>query len=572
LGLLDTSLQIGRSAIQANSLAMDVVGNNIANAATEGYARRQADLRSIRGVRVDGLYQGLGVSAERILRISDSYLEERLRDARSALESITAQDEGFQRLEGIFNELTDTDLSSVINQFFDALNTLQGSPEEPSVRRAVIEAATTLTEAVTHMRDKIDELRTSLDSEIAGSVDTINNITREVASLNVEIARIEGGGMDPGGAGALRDRRDLLLSQLADTLDLRVVDTGSGMANVFAGPDPLVLGSHSYDVTTEISTDRGVAVHTLVFASDGREVAVRGGRIEGLIEARDTGVAEFADMLDEWAGAFIEGFNRVHSSGVGLKSYGDVTGTNGVDDPLAALNAAGLDFAPATGTFDVTVRSVNSGEERTYRFHVDLDGLNGDDTTLASLAAEMTAALAAQHPQISASVGPGNTLRISSSAPELTFTFGDDTSGALAALGVNTFFTGSDGRDFAVADTVMRDPSYIAAGLTSMAGDNANVTRMLAFQTEPIGALDGVSVDSFYQGIVATLAARAAAVKDRHIGLEAIKGAVESQREAMSGVSLDEEAVKLIRYQTGYAAAARFISTVDQLLKVLLNM
>ena len=103
-------------------------------------------------------------------------------------------------------------------------------------------------------------------------------------------------------------------------LDLRVVDTGTGMVNVFAGADPLVMGSHSYDLATEISTDRGVAVHTLVFASDGREVAVRGGRLEGLIEARDTGIVEFVDMLDEWSGAFIEGFNRIHSSGVGLKS------------------------------------------------------------------------------------------------------------------------------------------------------------------------------------------------------------------------------------------------------------
>ena len=121
-----------------------------------------------------------------------------------------------------------------------------------------------------------------------------------------------------------------------------------------------------------------------------------------------------------------------------------MTGTQGVNDPPAALNAAGLDFAPETGTFEITVRNSNSGEARTYRFHVDLDGLNGDDTTLASLATTMDAALAVQHPQISASVGPGNTLRISSSAPELTFTFGNDTSGTLAALGVNTFFTGSD--------------------------------------------------------------------------------------------------------------------------------
>ena len=73
MGLLDTSLQIGRSAIMAHSLAIDVTGNNIANAATEGYARRAADLRSLPGIKTsEGPYLGLGVRAAAIRRLCPS--------------------------------------------------------------------------------------------------------------------------------------------------------------------------------------------------------------------------------------------------------------------------------------------------------------------------------------------------------------------------------------------------------------------------------------------------------------------------------------------------------------------
>ena len=139
MGLLNTSLQIGKSAIMAHNLAMDVVGNNIANAGTNGYARRAVELHSVRGVKTpQGPYLGLGVNADSIRRLADVYLDQRLRDARSTSSSFIAQDDALSRLEGVFNELSDDDLSTAINDFFTALSTLQGNPEERSVRRSVV--------------------------------------------------------------------------------------------------------------------------------------------------------------------------------------------------------------------------------------------------------------------------------------------------------------------------------------------------------------------------------------------------------------------------------------------------
>lgn len=572
MGLLDTSLQIGRSSIMAHQLAMNIVGNNLANASTEGYARQAVDLRSSLGIKTtEGPYLGLGVHAASIQRLSDAYLEQRLRNARSDCEALKTQSEIFQQLEGTFNELSDSDLSTQINDFFSALSNLQGNPEQLSVRRSVVESAKTLTDSIRMLRSRIDELRTGINAEITDAVGTVNALTTEIAQLNVEISRIEAGGAQTGGANALRDRRDLLLGQLSDLVATRVVETDGGMVSVLAGADPLVMGSRSYDLATETSSDGDLPITNVVFAADGRPLDAKGGKIQGLVEARDKDIVEFADQLDTWTAAFIDGFNRIHSSGQGLDLYTGITGANGVTDPAAALNAAGLAFDPATGTFEISVENTTSGDKKTFRIHVDLDGIGGD-TTLASLISDINASIGAQYPQVRATIGAGNTLAITSSAPEVQFSFGNDTSGALSALGINTFFVGRDSTDIALNPIIEADPGLIAAGKTHMPGDNSNVADLLAFQRQPGDALGGASIDTFYQGIIATLGIRSSAAQDRYTGSEAIKSAVQSQREAISGVSIDEETVNLIRYQSGYQAAARFISTVNDLIQVLLQM
>lgn len=572
MGLLNTSLQIGRSALMAHSLALDVTGNNIANAATQGYARQVVDLRSAIGIKtLEGPYLGLGVSADAIRRVSDIYLEQRLRDAQSGVESAKIQDEVYARLEGAFNELSENDLSTAINDFFTALNTLQGRPEDRSMRRAVVESALTLTEAVKALRGNLDTLRTDIDRELQAAVDNVNAITAEIASLNVEISRLEGGSIGQT-ATALRDRRDVLLGQLANLMQTRVIETENGMVSVFAGSDPLVMLDRNFELTTEMRVDREVTVSDVVFAEDGRSTLLRGGKIEGLVVARDEALTEFIDSLDTWAANFIEGFNRIHASGEGLDRYTDLAGTNGVNDPNAVLNDAGLAFTPTTGTFDINVTNTNTGATTVVRIHVDLDGIGGNDTTLSNLVATINLELGGFFPNVQASIGTGNTLEISSDAPELEFSFGSDTSGALTALGVNTFFSGSDATNIAINPIIDDNPGLIAAAETGMPGDNANVTRLIDFQVQPLSALAGTSIEQYYQAIVGTLGIKAAAAQDRHQGELAIKSAVAGQREALSGVSIDEEVVKLIRYQSGYTAAARYISVVDELIRVLLNM
>jgi flagellar hook-associated protein 1 FlgK len=572
MGLLDTSLQIGKSAIMAHSLAIDVTGNNIANADTKGYARQVVDLQSAQGVQVQpGTYLGLGVNADSIQRVSNIYLEQRLRDANSFLEESSVRQDVFARIEGIFNELSDSDLSSAINDFFTSLATLQAQPEEGSVRRAVVESALTLTDSVKTLRSKLDDLRVDIDSEVVAAVNNINALTAEVAELNVEITRLEAGATS-GSAGALRDRRDVVLAEISELVEINVIELEDGAVNVFAGSDPLVMLNRSYDLAIESRSDDGVSVSDVVFANDGRELTMKSGTLAGLIGMRDGAITEITGEMDLWAKNFINEFNKIHSSGVGLDLFTEVTGKNGVDDVNALLNAAGLSLAPTTGTFEINVKNINSDEYTTFRVAVDLDGFDGDDTTLTSLVADINTAIGGVFPGVQASIGAGNTLEIESDSSELQFFFNNDSSGALAALGVNTFFSGEDALTMGISAGITANPDMIAAALTDMPGDNSNVTLLMAFQNQSLDGLAGTSVEEYYQGIVGALGVDSASAQDQYQASASVSAAIESQREALSGVSLDEEAVNLIRYQSGYAAAARFIAVVDELIQVLLNM
>ena len=234
MGLINSSLQIGRSSIMAHNLALDVTGNNIANAGTEGYARQVVEMESVRGAKtVQGPIVGLGVSAASIQRVTDVYLEQRLRDARSALQSAAVQSDTLSRMESAFNELSDSDLSSIMNKFFEALSTLQTTPEEMSVRRGVVETGITLSENIRMLRDRVDGLRSDIEAEVSGVVNEINSLTSEIAQLNMEVARVAATAADNGGATALLDRGDTLLGKLSDLIDMRVVAMENGTVNIF---------------------------------------------------------------------------------------------------------------------------------------------------------------------------------------------------------------------------------------------------------------------------------------------------------------------------------------------------
>jgi flagellar hook-associated protein 1 FlgK len=271
--------------------------------------------------------------------------------------------------------------------------------------------------------------------------------------------------------------------------------------------------------------------------------------------------------LDSLASALISEINRIHAGGKGLSGFSNLTGTAAVIDPTVALSDTGngLDFPPKTGSFFIDVKDASGSVVRT-QINIDLDGI-GADSTLNSVAADINANVAG----VTATVLADGRLKLSATGG-CTFTFGEDTSGVLGAMGLNTFFTGKNALDIAVNPLISGDPNMLAAATTGQAGDGSNATALASLQDQAVSSLGGVSLNEYNTSTVANLAVSASGARSAADASGVIFDSLTAQRESISGVNLDEEAVALISYQRAFQGTARFMTVVDDMLQTLLTL
>ncbi|MFQ5654708.1 MAG: flagellar basal body rod C-terminal domain-containing protein, partial [Planctomycetota bacterium] len=311
-------------------------------------------------------------------------------------------------------------------------------------------------------------------------------------------------------------------------------------------------------------------LHRVRFAADGSPLSPRGGRIAALLEGRDTIAPELRANLDSIAGALIGELNRLHTGGEGLARYTEVRALHAVGDRTAPLSGAGYPFPIEGGSFSLQVMNEGNDTRETYVLPIDLDGVGGDDTSLDDLVTWINSVVGAAHPEIQARVTIDGYLEIESTSSSLTFTFRDDDSGFLAAAGIHTLFEGASARDIEVNRNLIADPALLSTGRGGGAGDNSVVIDMLGLRDAAL-LPGGTTFEGYYTSVVGRIGVRGAEARDLLQNQEAITNHLENQRQALSGVNIDEEAISLIRYQRAYQGAARFLTVVDRLLETLIN-
>jgi len=567
VAVLGTSYQIGNSALAAYQAAIAVTGQNIANVGNPDYARQTGRLEPINGgTTSSGTAPGAGINLANLQRHLDEAVESRLRLSLAERSGAEARYQSLSRVEALYDELTEYDLSSQLNKLFGGLASLQADPTETTARNLVIAQADAVIETLQRHRNGLLNEASDLNNTIEELTQNANVLASEIAELNELIVTAEA--HSPGGAGALRDRRDGLLRELGELMEVETREQSNGILNVYVGSEPLVDFNHSRGLTTEAVLEDGVERVTVRFADNNGTVILREGQVGALQEARDVHLAGQIEKLDGLTRALIYEVNRVHSSGRGLVGYSSLMGSYAVDDATAALNSdeAGLVFPVENGTFLVHVGDPDTERTTTRLIAVDLDGLNDDDTTLTSLAAALDAV-----PNLNATVTADNRLQLSTDAG-CEATFSEDSSGALAALGVAGFFEGTDARTMDVASAVRADPRLIATSLNGAPGDGSNAGRLAAVGSNVSDLLAGQTIQDFHAGLVNTLAVQVSAAQTEYEASDAVYSSLLAQREATSGVSLDEEAINLTKYERAFQGASRFLSVLDSLTSEVLSL
>jgi flagellar hook-associated protein 1 len=371
-------------------------------------------------------------------------------------------------------------------------------------------------------------------------------------------------------ASSLRDQRDARLRDLSEIMDIQTREQPGGAVNVYVGSEPIVEYNRSRGLSVERELRDGLEIWSVRFADNNGPVNLRDGALAGLVTARDRHLRGQLDKLDQLASGLIYEVNRIHGSGVGLAGYESMRSQFAVGDTAAALNsgAAGLQFPVQNGTFIVNVRDKQTGQVVTRQIEVDLDGLNGDDTSLASLAAQLDGV-----PGLNASVAADNRLELAASSGQ-EFWFSQDSSGVPAALGLGSFFKGSSAADIGVADNIAADPRRLAASATGAAadGDIAGRIAELASPAAVSGLLSNRSVRDFHASMVGELGVEGGAALTAAETADAVYSGLYAQREALSGVSLDEEALNLTKFEKAYQGAARYLTVLNEMTDEILRL
>jgi flagellar hook-associated protein 1 FlgK len=564
---LYSSIQMANNALRATSIGLQVVGQNIANVNTPGYIREEAVFEPAGTQKVGGLLLGMGVRVDGIIQKVDRFLQQRMRAAASDRASSETQHETYLDLEQLIGELSDTDLSTALNNFFGSIHEVLNQPESESIRNLAVLQGQTLATDISRLSSRTIDLRRRVNDRVRAVADEINQLTEEIRRLNVQIAETEGGDVSKSDAVGLRDQRGVALDRLAELIDIRMDEQPSGTVNVSINGTFLVFDGIRTEVEVSQSSDRGLATYALQFKGTQQLLEPSSGELAGLIVSRDEILGGFLDQLNDFASTLIFQFNRLHSSGQGLRGFQDVTSEFTVADENAPLDAAGLAFTPANGSFQLLVYNSRTGLTQTTDVFVDLDGLDDDDTTLAELAAALDAI-----DGISASVSPTRGLTISSDSADEEFAFANDTSGTLTALGINTFFSGSTAADIGVNQAIASDPAKFAASRGGIGNDTDNAIELADFLDHSLESAGGASLSVLYHRLVAGVTQGSAVADNVTEGFRVFEENLKGQHLAISGVSLDEEAVKLISFQRAFQATAKYIATLDELLGVLVNL
>lgn len=317
-------LTISVSALLAYQRALSTASHNIANVNTDGYTRQRVEF-STQPPQFSGAgYLGNGVRVAGIERIYDGLLTDRVRELTASRAEADILGQLANQLSGILAD-PQVGLSPAMNQFFAAVDDLANDPSAPAARQALLDSAESLAARFGDFSRHFDSLGAGAETQLSASLESVNDLAREIAALNQEILDRSVGGTTPND---LLDRRDEAIRRLAEQVSVNVVAQGDGTLNLFVGSgQPLVIGGTAHGLTPLQDPFDPQRLRIGLTAS-GTSVDITGqltgGRIGGLLSFRDQVLAPARNRLGQLTLGLAAAFNAQHRLGQDLE--GDLGG------------------------------------------------------------------------------------------------------------------------------------------------------------------------------------------------------------------------------------------------------
>lgn len=313
-----------------------------------------------------------------------------------------------------------------------------------------------------------------------------------------------------------------------------------------------------------------------------------GGTLSALCSYKNDYLGAYREKLDAIASTVAWEVNRLHSQGTGLTNLTEVNGTYSVKHDTMALgsNSSGLSYASklTSGSAYIFVYNKSTGLQVSGAA-LDFSGgagakLNFDPKT--NTLEDVRDAVNKTYGGLVTATIVNHQLSISA-AEGYSFNMGTDTTGLYAALGLNTYFTGSQCSNLGINTAVSSNLDHLNAGHVNGAGqankgDGTTATAISNLMDNKVSISSlrsgtvSQSISGYYSGLVSVVGADTAQSKYKYQYTNALASDLNDQQQAISGVNIDEEMTNLIKYQHAYTAAAKLITTADQMMQTLLSL
>ena len=345
---LSSGINVALRAVLSQTQVMEVIEHNVANANTEGYHKQSAVLKAVSANPSTSTYYnygsgqlGAGVSVSQIQRFTQSFYDTKYRSVSAENSSWSYQSGELSRIEADFGDLSNTGLTTAMDQFWTSWQDLAADPTNSSLRTMVLNDALALTTKLNSNSQSLIALQQDQNAALKDRVDEVNSLAKTVADLNYQISQAYSSNQQPND---LLDSRDTALDRLAELTGAVSTTQDNGQVIVTINGHLLVSGQNTTALSTKVDPN-DASIDQIVWSDNGDTLKPQTGEIGGILKVRDEYIPNHLAVLNQIAATLIDQVNTLHSSGYTL---------DGSD---------GGDFFSGTDATNISVLSTLTGKD-----------------------------------------------------------------------------------------------------------------------------------------------------------------------------------------------------------------
>ncbi|MBP8599067.1 MAG: flagellar hook-associated protein FlgK [Selenomonas sp.] len=536
--------------ISSNKLSLDTVGHNISNAATTGYSRQSVNLAATRGQAVSSIYGdaivGTGVDATSITRARNVYADKQYWNETATQNYYATKQTNYDKVESIFNDSGNTGIQNTLKEFYSSWSSLSPSASTSDTRISLVSKAQSFVSSVKTAAKQLQSQIAANYDDMSSGIMKINKLTDQIAQLNQNIMTTESNGAS---ANDLRDQRDNMVDELSKYTSLNVYEDSNGMYSVVSNGVSLVNGVNklTLQMSDPIANNTyGVNDYNIEIKEAGTTFMPSNGILKGL---QDT-IAEdktYIDGLSNVSATMMTTLNAQHQQGAGIDSAAS-SGLNffGSNDMTYTWDAAN-NAVVATATTRTQTASTVAGVT-TYTLTKTLD--SSKTTSLKGI----------------------NIIDAMNVADEITATGGQNLIAARTT-------SGTAGTPTTVGTKTTTVTTFTSATMNGT-GDCTNAVAISTLfnmgqsntpDTTTPRAIGEISINSYYSTMTSKLGSNSEDIDDKAKSQDDLITQIKNWRSSTSGVDWNEELTNMIKFQQGYSACSRCLTTMDEMLDKLVN-